>query len=221
MQSILKAKPELLHYAVLKKAMDIEEFLYSDALVRTRLDRNDGHVWQSRDSIREYQISADRLMRRLRERDGDWVKLFSIQDIRVFIYQVYQGYVPGKVSPAYCAAQPCSPSCGAAESREARFHRRSENCQKWKESHGKENQRRPVGKPSLLCVGTCALYGLTGLYPHRKRRAKRSSARPSHWMCHGCLWPICHRGPQQRLLRPPSWRRRRAPARRGRGRRWA
>lgn len=96
-QSILKSKPELMHHRVLKKAMEIEEFLYCDALVKTRLDRNDGHVWQSRDSIREYQLSADKLIHRLRERNGDWAKLFNIQDIRLFIFQVYQDYVPTKV----------------------------------------------------------------------------------------------------------------------------
>jgi hypothetical protein len=99
-QDILKAKPDLLHYTVLKKAMDIEEFLYCDALVKTRLDRNDVHVWQSRDSTREYQISAEKLVRRLRERDGDWVKLFNIADIRHFIFQVHQDYVPGRVRSA-------------------------------------------------------------------------------------------------------------------------
>ena len=100
-QNILKSKPELLHYPVLKKAMEIEEYLYTDALVRTRLDRNDGHVWQSKDSVREYQISADKLIQRLREREGDWVKLFNTADIRLFIYRVYQDYVPTKVSRLY------------------------------------------------------------------------------------------------------------------------
>ena len=83
--------------------MDIEEFLYCEALLKTRLDRNDGHVWQSRDSIREYQIGVDKLMRRLREREGDWVKLFNIQDIRAFVFQVYQDPIKACCS-CLCAA---------------------------------------------------------------------------------------------------------------------
>ena len=78
--------------------MDIEDFLYLEALAKTRLDRYDGSVWESRDSIREYQMSMDNFIKRLYERDGDWIKLFGITDIRNFVHQVYQDYVPPKVN---------------------------------------------------------------------------------------------------------------------------
>jgi hypothetical protein len=70
--------------------MDIEEFLYNEAIASVGLDVS-AHLWDSKDAIRTYQNSLEAVMRRLKTRQGeDWVKLHNVKDMRMFMRLVYQ-----------------------------------------------------------------------------------------------------------------------------------
>ena len=80
-------------YPTLRRAMDIEDFLYKDSLQQTG-NRRGGkciEVWESDEAIEYYKSSLEGLKKLMEERDDketDWVKLFNIKDVRSFKQQL-------------------------------------------------------------------------------------------------------------------------------------
>ena len=85
-QSILRSKVGDT-VAVIKKAMDIEEFLYREALYKSGKERT-GNVWESIDSLNIFIESIENIKKILKAKDGDWTKLFSIAEPRQFYLQL-------------------------------------------------------------------------------------------------------------------------------------
>jgi hypothetical protein len=80
--------------------MDIEEFLYNEAIASVGLDVS-AHLWDSKDAIKTYQNSLETVMRRLKTRQGeDWVKLHNTKDMRLFMRLVHQEASMVKKKPA-------------------------------------------------------------------------------------------------------------------------
>lgn len=77
--------------AVIKKAMDIEQYLYSEALYKSGVT----NVWDSHEAIRVYTDSLDNIKKLLKGKDGDWTKLFQYSDIRSFYTQL----LPNRAAP--------------------------------------------------------------------------------------------------------------------------
>lgn len=69
---------------VLKKAMDIEEFLYRKALYDHGLD---GNLWESSDAINTYVKSLENVKKAIKTKD-DFGKIYQIADIRQFYLQL-------------------------------------------------------------------------------------------------------------------------------------
>lgn len=76
-------------YPTLRKAMDIEDFLYRDALVQVGSQTE--NVWESDEAIEFYKSSVERVKKLLHDRNDketDWVKLFNIKDVKNFRQQL-------------------------------------------------------------------------------------------------------------------------------------
>jgi hypothetical protein len=76
-------------YGTLKKAMDIEDYLYKDAL--NQIGETSNNIWESIEALRVYKSSVDRVLKLMNERsdkDTDWVKLFNIKDVKSFCQQL-------------------------------------------------------------------------------------------------------------------------------------
>mmetsp|Transcript_3135 Transcript_3135/g.4847 ORF Transcript_3135/g.4847 Transcript_3135/m.4847 type:complete len:368 (-) Transcript_3135:35-1138(-) len=85
-QRILRDKVGETH-AVIEKAMDIEDYLYREALYENN-EKSNGNVWESIDAISTYTQSIHSIKKVMQAREGDWKKLFDISDIKQFIYQL-------------------------------------------------------------------------------------------------------------------------------------
>ena len=76
-------------YGTLKKAMEIEDFLYKDALHQMKM-KND-KLWESPSSLEFYKSSVERLMKLMNDRNDketDWVKFFNMKDVKNFRQQL-------------------------------------------------------------------------------------------------------------------------------------
>ena len=76
-------------YGTLKKAMEIEDYLYKDSLFQ--IGEQVDHVWESLETLQYYKASIDRVKKLMHERsdkDTDWVKLFNIKDVKNFRQQL-------------------------------------------------------------------------------------------------------------------------------------
>lgn len=90
-QKIFRSKSELWNFAMIKKAMDIEDFLYGEAVYSAGGDRLKGAVWESYDAVKNYTTSCERVLRQLQERlqaGGDFQKLYNIPDARSIVMQL-------------------------------------------------------------------------------------------------------------------------------------
>lgn len=91
LQALLRAKVGD-YVPVIKKAMDIEDFLYREALYKNGLDRN-GNVWESNDAINTYMESLENIKKLIKTKD-DFGKIFQIADIRQFYLQLTSLRIP-------------------------------------------------------------------------------------------------------------------------------
>lgn len=73
--------------AVIKKAMDIEDYLYRESLHKTGHEMTD-NVWEHNDAVNNYMTSIENIKKLLKAKEGDWTKLFQIGDIRQFYLQL-------------------------------------------------------------------------------------------------------------------------------------
>jgi hypothetical protein len=85
LQSILKSKVGE-YVPVIKKAMDLEDFLYRESLYKNGLDRT-GNVWESNDSIKTYIESIENIKKAIKAKE-DLSKIFLVADIRQFYLQL-------------------------------------------------------------------------------------------------------------------------------------
>ena len=93
-QSILRSKLGD-YYPVIKKAMDIEDYLYREALYKNGQERN-GNVWESAESINSYVDSLQSFKVLMKAKQGDWNKLYQISDVRQFCMQITSNRAPAK-----------------------------------------------------------------------------------------------------------------------------
>jgi hypothetical protein len=85
LQSILKSKVG--EFApVIKKAMDLEDFLYREALYKNGLDIT-GNVWESNSAINTYIESIENVKKAIKAKE-DLSKIFLVPDIRQFHFQL-------------------------------------------------------------------------------------------------------------------------------------
>lgn len=95
-------------YCTLKKAMEIEDWLYKDALYQ--VDEQIDNVWESLETLQYYKASIDRIKKLMNERsdkDTDWVKLFNIKDVKNFRQQLTRA-VHTQVNKRKAPAEPNS-----------------------------------------------------------------------------------------------------------------
>ncbi|CAE7554730.1 unnamed protein product, partial [Symbiodinium microadriaticum] len=94
LQAILRSKVGD-HHPVIKKAMDIEDYLYRDALYKNGQERS-GNVWEYPESVNSYVDSLHSFKILMQAKQGDWNKLFQISDIRQFCMQITSNRPPAK-----------------------------------------------------------------------------------------------------------------------------
>lgn len=87
LQSILRSKVGD-HVPVIKKAMDIEDFFYKDAIYKSGVNEKGVSAWESMDFINKYANDLDTFKLLMQAKQGDWTKLFNQTDIRTFCTQV-------------------------------------------------------------------------------------------------------------------------------------
>jgi hypothetical protein len=91
LQSILKSKVG--EFApVIKKAMDLEDFLYREALYKNGLDIT-GNVWESNSAINTYIESIENVKKAIKAKE-DLSKIFLVPDIRQFHFQLTSNRPP-------------------------------------------------------------------------------------------------------------------------------
>lgn len=86
LQSILRLKLGE-NFAVIKKAMDIEDYLYKEALYKNGHERS-GNLWESHNAIKDYRESLSTLKILMHAKEGDWTKLYALTDMRQFCTQM-------------------------------------------------------------------------------------------------------------------------------------
>jgi hypothetical protein len=86
LQQILRSKLGD-NIAVIKKAMEIEDYLYKEALYKSGQERS-GNLWESNNAINTYVESLSTFKLLMKAKEGDWGKLFAQTDIRQFCNQM-------------------------------------------------------------------------------------------------------------------------------------
>jgi hypothetical protein len=86
LQSILREKVGDDRLPVIKKAMDVEDFLYRDALYKSGLDLT-GNVWESSSAVNTYIESVENVKKLIKAKE-DFGKIFQIADSRQFYLQL-------------------------------------------------------------------------------------------------------------------------------------
>jgi hypothetical protein len=86
LQSILRDKVGDDRLPVIKKAMDIEDYLYRDALYKSGLDLT-GNVWESSSAVNTYIESMENVKKLIKAKE-DFGKLYPIADTRQFYLQL-------------------------------------------------------------------------------------------------------------------------------------
>lgn len=86
LQSIFRERVGDDRLPVIKKAMEIEEFLYRDALYKSGLERT-GNVWESSSAVNTYVDSLENV-KKLTKSKEDFGKIFQIADPRQFYLQL-------------------------------------------------------------------------------------------------------------------------------------
>eukprot|EP00607_Mallomonas_marina_P003376 CAMPEP_0182429766 /NCGR_PEP_ID=MMETSP1167-20130531/33612_1 /TAXON_ID=2988 /ORGANISM="Mallomonas Sp, Strain CCMP3275" /LENGTH=344 /DNA_ID=CAMNT_0024613977 /DNA_START=41 /DNA_END=1075 /DNA_ORIENTATION=+ len=75
-QMILRSKKILEQYALIRKAMDIEEILYTKVRYDNCLDQSKD-LWTHKEAIKDYQNKLEKMKKSIRDKDLDWEKLFK------------------------------------------------------------------------------------------------------------------------------------------------